>query len=209
MNTLMLFTLLLSVALSEDLMLYDDGEFYEGFYVVNPDNLDITCEYTKRSNWVAATMNTEDMVVFTKNGTVSTTVPDKDKDFKSIRFMVRYENDDVKELPLNVKLFNENFDTLYNGNLLNSTAGYTVKIKKNNNQKMTIKLDNFNLDGKLSTIVFTRTGSNKTPVKFFFDQVRLDTRDSQNELYDQSTENAAPSLMFGTLVLATFFFILV
>ncbi|ELP83433.1 hypothetical protein EIN_375080 [Entamoeba invadens IP1] len=185
---------------AEDLMLYDDGSFYEEFGVVNPDNLNITCVYTKRSNWVAATMKPGNMLVFTRNGTISTKIEDKDKYYKSIRFMVRFDDSgDVKYLPLNVKVFNQTFDDLYNQNLLNSNEGYTVKIKKNNSQKMTIKLDNFNLDGGVSTIIFTRTGNEEQEYDFLIDQLRLDTKNSQNEEYE--TENGVSSFFVSCVVI--------
>ncbi|ELP89200.1 hypothetical protein EIN_486020 [Entamoeba invadens IP1] len=193
--------LFLVVVLAEDLMLFEDGTLYEGFEILNPDNLTVECEYTKRSNWVATTMNKDQMIVFTKEGTVSTKVADKDKYYKSIRFMVRYDSDDVKEIPVNVKIFNETFTTLYNANKLNTISGYSVKVKKNNSQKMTIKLDNFDLNDKVSTIIFSLPEENSQSIKLLLDQIRLDTRDSQNSEYDGTNENAASSLLCGSALL--------
>ncbi|ELP88063.1 hypothetical protein EIN_221960 [Entamoeba invadens IP1] len=196
METLLLcvFTL---IASADYIKLYDDGDFYEGFEVVNPDNLTVGIQDKDRSHWEVVTMLPGEEIVFTTNDSVSTTIQDKDKTYKTLRFHVKYDNDDLKNIPLNVKIFSTSYDSL-NETTINNTAGYTIKVKKNKNMKAYIKLDQFNLDGEVSTIIFTRTGDSTTSVDLMFDELELDTKDTETDSY----ENSASSLLAGAFLFA-------
>ncbi|ELP94881.1 hypothetical protein EIN_249150 [Entamoeba invadens IP1] len=196
METLLLCAFVM-MASADYIKLYDDGDFYEGFEVVNPDNLTVGIQDKDRSHWEVVTMLPGEEIVFTTNDSVSTTVQDKDKTYKTLRFHVKYDNDDLNNIPLNVKIFSTSYDS-FNETTINNTAGYTIKVKKNKNMKAYIKLDQFNLNGEVSTIIFTRTGDSTTSVNLMLDKLELDTKDTETDSY----ENSASSLLIGVLFFA-------
>ncbi|ELP91264.1 hypothetical protein EIN_152410 [Entamoeba invadens IP1] len=196
METLLLCAFVMMTT-ADYIKLYDDGDFYEGFEVVNPDNLTVGIQDKDRSHWEVVTMLPGDKIVFTTNDSVSTTVQDKDKTYKTLRFHVKYDNDDLNNIPLNVKIFSTAYDS-FNETTINNTAGYTIKVKKNKNMKAYIKLDQFNLNGEVSTIIFTRTGDSTTSVNLMFDELELDTKGTETDSY----ENSASSLLIGVLFFA-------
>lgn len=191
---------------ADELKLYDeDGTLQQGMQIIDPLNLKVSCVREKDKRWIGiGDMKNGDYIVMTNlNNDIPTKVQgETNKYYKTLKFTSRYNNDNVNEISLNVKMFPTDFNTVYNENLIDSIKGYPVKVKNDKNSKISILVNNFSLNEKVNTIIFTRQNATQTdPVNLRLTNIRLDTDTTETQMY----ENGASQILCTFLLGAIFF----
>ncbi|EKE39362.1 hypothetical protein ENUP19_0364G0005 [Entamoeba nuttalli] len=204
MQIILLLTLII-YSLADNVYFYKDGALEQGFGIVNPNQIGISCVQKNGNGWIGVNMLDGQYFAVTSNNTLSTQVSGKNDYYKTLKFTTRYDLDDLDDIPLNIKIFNEDFNTLFNYGDINAINGYTVKVKHNNDRDISIKLDNFNLNNKVATIIFTRGASrNDKTTQLLFKDIRLDTGDDQTDTYENGAFSLLSTFFVAILLLSLF-----